>query len=284
MSPVVITGAPEPTYRVLLRVLFIDAGPTRSAWVQLEVRHDGRHGTMVPVGAGWHGMTDDKWLGALMETTWKRGGAVGLEYIDGGLYDRKRWRNLMETARVEGEIRRTARIRGADHALVPFTEMAARHRDAPRTLFCVPASSWRGFLCLRGGACNPEIAVVVNYLCGRTVEIKPGVLAKVIDLPGVNSENREHILDALGGAVTMASVILGLRLQIPDTVRAEQEAARQKHYGKSREKTALEKAGIDPARARSASGKPLAEARGVRKGRNVVAANTKARKSKAKPS
>lgn len=265
---------------VLLRILFIDAGPTRSAWVVVEVRSDG---AIVPVQGGWRSMLDDAWLGAVMVSVWEVGGVVALEYIDGGLYDRKRWRDLLETARIEGEIRRTARTRGADHALLPWREMPARWRAMPRTLFCVPASSWRLELLGRPNPRNVEIEVVVNYLAGRTLDApKPGGPTKVIDLPGIDSKSREHVVDALGGAIVVASVILGARIKIPDDIRGAQEAARTKAGARKATLRALSKLGVGLDQARSASGEPLAEtlgkrkpSRGVRAGQRAVTLNSR---------
>ncbi len=271
-------------YQVLLYAMFIDAGPTRSAWVVIEVRSNG---SIVPVQSGWHGMQDDAWLGGLMSWVWSKGGVVGLEYIDGGLYDRKRWRNLLETARVEGEIRRTARIRGAGDAHVPFEEMALRHKAEPRTLFCVPASSWRLDLCKRSGATDKEINVVVMYLCGRTIPGKEGP-AVVLDIQGVTGESREHIVDAIGGALVLASHVLGIRLRIPDEVRGRQELARNSVLERRRAKKEVEKLqkmGVDPSRLKNADGTPFVveksrPARAVARGQRAKAANTRAHRAR----
>lgn len=275
-------------YHILCRALFIDAGPTRSAWVVIEVRSNG---TIVPVQAGWGSMDDDAWLGGLMTHVWGLDGipgVVGLEYIDGGLYDRKRWRNLLETARVEGDIRRTASTRGGQRALIPFMEMQARWKLAPRTLFCAPASSWRAELCRREKATDAEIEVVVMHLCGRTMLVK-GEPVSVLDVPGVTSESREHIIDALGGAIVLSTTVLGIKLRIPAEVIHAQDLARERVLAKRRTKRALEKLGVDPSRASYANGDPVVlpseksrPARAVRKGQNVTAANTRERRKQAK--
>ena len=245
------------TAPVLFHTVFIDAGPTRSAWVLIEARTDG---TIVPVQGGWHGLDDDAWLGGLMEYVWRSGGAVGLEYIDGGLYDRKRWRNLGETMRIEGEVRRCARIRGGRPVTIPFHEMRARHAVDPKTLYCVPASSWRLELCHHARAVDPEIEVVVLYLAGKLVETKPGVQARVIDLPGVNHKNREHLIDAMGGALVLTATMLGVTLKIPPAVRSEQEKARREYLEHLQALRELKKRGIDPRRATMPSGKPVMRA------------------------
>lgn len=266
--------------RVLLPVLFIDAGPDRSAWVIVEVMSNG---SIIPTQGGWRSMRDIAWLGGLMESVWERVGVVALEYIDGALYDRKRWRELGETQRVEGDIRTTARGRGADHALIPFHEMRARRADQPRTLFCVPASSWRKDLLGRGNARNCEIAIVVTHLCGRDVEVKPGKTVRMFDLPGVDSASREHIMDATGGAIVVASAILGAPIRVPAAVRAEQDQARADAGRKNAIRRKLEGLGVSVDRASMADGTPVAEAfkkrgmsRGVRAGRRAVTANSKA--------
>lgn len=267
------------TPHVLLTVLFIDAGPTRSAWVIVEVRSDG---TIVPVQGGWHSMTDIAWLGGLMDSVWSRGGVCCLEYIDGALYDRKRWQDLGETQRVEGDIRTVARMKGADRVLLPFREMPARRNVHPRTLFCVPASSWRKQILHRGGASDAEIALVVLYVCGRSVEYKPGQVERVIDLPAARDRDaREHLYDAIGGALAMVEVFLGVAIRIPDSIRAEQERVRTTARQKKAIRRTLENLGVDPSRASTADGKPIEglrkrkSSRGVRAGRRAASLNSR---------
>lgn len=264
---------------VLLKILFIDAGPTRSAWVVVEVRSDG---TIVPVQGGWRSMRDAAWLGAQMDAIWESGGVVALEYIDGGLYDRKRWQNLMETGRVEGDIRTVGRAQGADHVLLPFDEMPARRKTHPRTLFCVPASSWRRYLLGRPNARNVEIAVVVLWISGKVVEVRGGGTARVLDLPGMDYDSKEHVLDATGGAIVCASVFLGARLTIPAEVRAEQEQARAKAGQRKAIERTLGKLGATSANHADGSPVVLKASRGVKAGRRAGAANTRAAKRMAR--
>jgi hypothetical protein len=279
MTPSVLASAPTAP-QVLLRVLFIDAGPSKSAWVVVEVRSDG---AVVPVQGSWRSMADDAWLGGVMESVWDAGGVVALEYISGALYDKKRWYDLCETLRIEGEIRRTAATRGAEVALVPFAELPARRRAAPRTLFCVPATSWRKELLQRGQPHNAEIEVVVRHLCGRAMPGPNGVV-RVIDLPAAKERDaREHIVDALGGALVVAAGALGVRLRVPAAIRQEQELARAEARQHRSIKGALKRLNIDPSRAKMADGTPVeAElkkrrpSRGTRAMRRVMGANTKA--------
>lgn len=261
----------------LLRILFIDAGPTRSAWVVVEVRSDG---TIVPVSGGWRSMRDIAWLSAQMEGIWATSGIVALEYIDGGLYDRKRWQNLLETARTEGDIRTVARSLGADHVMLSFDEMPSRRATHPRTLFCVPASSWRRYLLGRPNATNAEIAVVVGWVSGKLVQGTSGSLppVRILDLPGVDSDSREHVMDATGGAIVLASMFLGARLTIPSHVRAEQEAARAKAGKAKAIRRTLEGLGVTKAKMPDGSSVVLKPSRAVKAGRRVGSANTRAAK------
>lgn len=265
----------------LLRVLFIDAGPTRNGWILIVVRRDG---CIVPTQGGYRGLAlDATWLRALMEDTWRRGGVVGLEYIDGGLYDRKRWQQLLETGRVEGDIRRIARDLGGRDVMCPFREMPAMRRLQERTLFCVPASSWRAELCGHGTATNAEIAVFVTHLLGRRVEVGGSLgTARVVDVPGIDSESREHIYDAGGGALVLAAAILQLKLQVPDEVRARAAEARAQAGRRRAIRRKLEQLGVDPSRATFADGSPVEgkrkPTRGQRAERRTKGANTRARR------
>lgn len=265
---------------VLLRVLFIDAGPTKSAWVVIEVRRDG---SVVPVQGSWRSMADDAWLGAVMESVWDAGGVCALEYINGALYDPKRWYDLCETLRVEGDIRRTASTRGAERALVPFREIPARRLAQPRTLFCVPATSWRQELLHRGQPSNAEIEVVVRHLCGREVPTPQGP-QRVIDLPAAADRDAcEHIVDALGGAVVVAAAALGVRIKVPDHIRQDQETARALARQHKSIRRTLAGLGVDAGDARMADGTPVAKelkkrrpSRGAAQIRRVAGANTHA--------
>lgn len=261
----------------LLRVFCIDAGPTRSGWILIVVYRDG---TIVPVQGGWKGLGDAAWLRALLVDTWDRGGVCGLEYIDGGLYDPRRWAQLLETGRVEGEIRRIAKDLGGRDVLCPFREMPGARRLVPRTLFCVPASSWRLELCHVKTATNAEIALLVTHLLGRRVETGTGLGGvKIIDLPGLDAESREHIYDAGGGALVLAEVFLGQRLLIPGEIRAQAAAARAAAGQRKATARALAKLGVDPARATFADGSPVTArrkpTRGQRADRRARSANTR---------
>lgn len=273
------------TSTVLLTILFIDAGPTRSAWVIVEVRSDG---TIVPIQGGWHGMTDIAWLGALMESVWKTNGVVCLEYIDGALYDRKRWQDLGETQRVEGDIRTVAKMRGARHVMLPFHEMPAARKSQPKTLFCVPASSWRKKILHRGNAGNAEIALVVLYVCGREVAYKPGKVERVIDLPAARGDAREHLYDAIGGALAMAEVFLGVVLKIPNDVRAAQEKVRTEARQKKAIARTLAGLGVSEDRVKAANGMPIEglkkrkPSRGVKGARRAVSLNSRAMKARSR--
>lgn len=271
------------TAPAILRVMFIDAGPSRSAWVIVEVRGDG---SIVPMQGGWCAMSNITWLAGLMASVWAVGGVVGLEYINGALYDPKRWYDLCETLRVEGDIRTTAKTCGAEYVLLSWGEMRARRLTHPRTLFCVPASSWRLELLQKRGPKDAEIEVVVRYLCGRAIQVRPGCVERVIDLGAARDpEAYEHIVDALGGAVVMASVFLSARFKIPDAVRADQLQARQRAMRGKSIKRSLDKIGAHIENASMADGTPVLEelkkrrpSRGTAKMRRVTGGNTRARK------
>lgn len=262
---------------VIFTVMFIDAGPTRSAWVIVDVWSNG---TIIPRQGGWRSMRDATWLGALMESVWATGGVVCLEYIEGALYSPDRWRDLGETMRVEGDIRTVARIHGADHVLLPFREMPSHRAATQRALFCVPAPSWRKLLCHRGNATDAEIAVLVLELAGREVEYAPGKRHKIIDLPAArDDEAREHVYDAIGGALAMVEVFLGVKLRVSDSTRAAQEKARSDAGRKKAIHAKLEALGVPIDRAKMADGSPVAKkrkpSRGVRAGRRAVSLNSR---------
>jgi hypothetical protein len=166
--------------------------------------------------------------------------------------------------------------------LLPFAQMKGWWMAQPRTLFCVPATSWRQELLHRKSPKNDEIEVVVNYLCGRIVQVKPGLHQRIIDLPAArDGDAREHIVDALGGALVVASTMLGARFRVPDDVRAAQHEARERGRRRKSVLTTLDRLGVDAAAASYPDGSPVAgkgrrPARATRKARRVTGANTKA--------
>ncbi len=275
-------GVPSNFTRVM-RAMFIDAGPTRSGWVVLETWTDYQSTIILPTSGGWSPLDqEDRWLGPTMASVWNDGGVVGIEYIDGGLYDRKRWQQLLETGRVEGEIRRIAKSRGGRAPdPMPFREMPGARRASPRILFAVPASSWRLHLMGRKDAKDQEIEVVVRHLIGRKVNLGPRLGEQhVVDVPGLDSTSKPHIYDAAGGALVLTSVMLGVQLIVPDDVRAAQERAR----ADARQRKAIAKTcaalGVDPRRAKLANGESAVPerrkmARGQRAGKRAVSQNTR---------
>jgi hypothetical protein len=241
----------------------------------------------VPVQGGWCSLRDDAWLGGLMAHVWAAGGIVALEFIEGGLYALKRWRQLLETGRVEGEVRHLARSLGAEPVMLSFPEMRARWGAdrAKRTLYCVPASSWRAHLLQRERPKDAEIEVVVLYLCGIDRDLGPKLgRRRVIDLPGITSEAHEHVVDALGGALAMASVFLGAALRIPPEVRAQQAAAREKAMRTKAVQRVIDQLELDPSRVTLADGTPFQErrkpTRAEKAERRAKSATTRARRAK----
>lgn len=155
-------------------VYAFDPGPTYTGWALLywdgRVPHyvDGGH---IPFGGGFVRAADGSVepdtsarVRALMEDAARVGGVIAIEQIVGYAYDAKRVQALLETTRIEGDLKRLARSLGI-------------------TPFFVTCKAARGLLCRAETASDAQVAIVVEAL----VHGAPKHLAK---------DRRQHIYDA----------------------------------------------------------------------------------------
>ena len=249
-----------------LRCRSIDPGPSRSAVAYVEYA-DGRFRLLE---GRWraldvlHSAADLAWLAQKLETTRREDGLYAVECIVGYAYEASRVQQLVETARVEGELLllgRThgllpveipagdGRIRDLDTALPPLPkrkkgEPARPRRRAAEQLL----RGWRGELCHSPWASDAQIRIVVEGM---------------VQGDGVRRtrEEEEHLYDAIGVGIVALCRHLHLALQLPSAIEtalwrqqhaeaAERAARKRQGLGRPKQKRALTRA----QRARRAAG------------------------------
>lgn len=173
--------------------LFVDVGPTRSAWAHVVALPNGSPKVM----GSWFVEHDPLWIqGRLADmlahapnraATWA---TFAIETIGGEVYAGRSAAQLFATKKVEGRIAAVAESSG----ITPLE---------------VPAMKWRKTLIGNSHASNAQIAAAVR-----------GVLGK--ELPRMTSRDEEHVMDAIGGALVVLAEMLtrdGSPL-LPDARRA----------------------------------------------------------------
>lgn len=167
------------THEIIASCLFVDPGPTRSAYAHVVALPSGQ-----PLVRGaWYVEHDHVRLWGFLDTLLRDTShlprdlvSFTVETIRGEIYQGRSAAQLLETKEVEGRIKEAASIHG-----VRYNEVAA--------------PEWRKTLVGNGQASNAQIRAAVRGIFGA-------------DLQRFRATEDEHILDGIGGALVVLARLL----------------------------------------------------------------------------
>ncbi len=176
----------------IAEALFVDAGPTRSAYAHVEAMADG----LPRVVGAWYVQHDRGWLWDRLDAL--RASASHLppelwgftvETIKGEIYQGRSAAQILETKEIEGRIKEASEVRG----IVPSE---------------TTAHEWRKTLVGNGSASNAQIRAAVRSIFGDA-------------LKNFGHQADEHILDAIGGGlIVLAKMLLTTASPLAPGVKA----------------------------------------------------------------